>query len=474
MSTTEKVSFTIRRPTPVSRNTSSGANSDAESNFKIPALPRHLNGSRNASAQSSPLASANNTPKRKKHRDSDDSSDEEEDVDEIVTGFDEFGVQRCVLFQSLQCSGSQLTAAFPSGNHFCRLKFKEPEGPLVIPALQNRDWRDARKRKAIFIPGGGQTATGADGSVGGLGIRDSINSGPQLSGLIRAEKRVKMEVDSDGLEVADILTTEVVTTQEPEVEEQTEDEKARLAILASLTKTEGDDGPTIDAIPIIGGNDWGRPESETEAYRRDVLTRPESVSTNYSKFFIITDRFLQASLDDYDRVPVSEFGAALLRGMGWKPGQAASRTRTGLVEPYLPAARPALLGIGAKERIIADDGSSIGKKGGHVSIKRPERKYVPVIKREKSPRRDERSHSRRSSRSPSSRGDRDREKDRERRRDYDDDRRKGPDYYSSRDKDYERRDSRRDYDDRDRQRARDEPKERRREKDRNRDSSSRN
>lgn len=30
----------------------------------------------------------------------------------------------------------------------------------------------------------------------------------------------------------------------------------------------------------------------------------------------------QASLDDYERVPIEAFGAALLRGMGWKEGEA--------------------------------------------------------------------------------------------------------------------------------------------------------
>jgi hypothetical protein len=30
----------------------------------------------------------------------------------------------------------------------------------------------------------------------------------------------------------------------------------------------------------------------------------------------------QASLEDYERVPIEAFGAALLRGMGWKEGEA--------------------------------------------------------------------------------------------------------------------------------------------------------
>ena len=105
------------------------------------------------------------------------------------------------------------------------------------------------------------------------------------------------------------------------------------------------------------------PISEAEALRQDVAELPD-VST----------------LEDYNRVPVSQFGAAMLRGMGWKEGTAATRKAgRGLVEPYLPAARPALLGIGAKEQEVYDDGSKKTRKST-----RPERRYVPIIKQERS------------------------------------------------------------------------------------------
>lgn len=87
----------------------------------------------------------------------------------------------------------------------------------------------------------------------------------------------------------------------------------------------------------------------------------------------------QSSLDDYARVPVASFGMALLKGMGWKEGQAASRTRTGMVSPYEPKARPALLGIGAKEREQPE--LKKGEKPKNDWKKRQEAKvYVPVIK----------------------------------------------------------------------------------------------
>ncbi|KAI0356016.1 hypothetical protein OH77DRAFT_1453735 [Trametes cingulata] len=443
-----KVSFTIRRPTPASR-----AESDSEPTFKVP-LPRHLSSSGN-STPNSPLArSSPPSPKRKSssrtYAEPDSSDEESGPEDELVTGFDESGLQRS------RSSG--------------RLHEKpKPQGPLVIPALKNKDWRElARKRKQLYVPPGAAAQTGADGSVGGLGTRDTINSGPQVAGL-QVKKRVKLEEGED----VPMPEADAAPAQDQEAvkkEEETDDQKALRAILASAASggDAGIDGPQIDIIPAA--------PSEDDAYKQDVAELPD-----------------EASLEDYERVPVSQFGAALLRGMGWKEGTAASKKGKGLVEPWLPQARPALLGIGAKEKEVFDDGSK--KKGGN---RRPERRYVPVIKKERregegesgsgregssrprSPVSSSRNGSRRPSRSPEPdrrrdrdrdrrRDDRDRdrerykesdrEKDRDRHRDRERDRRRDDDYASSR-RDRDRDDSSR----RERDRARDYDRDRRRDR----------
>lgn len=51
-------------------------------------------------------------------------------------------------------------------------------------------------------------------------------------------------------------------------------------------------------------------KDETEAFREDVKTRPD-----------------EATMEDYERVPVDQFGAALLRGLGWKEGEGIGRNR---------------------------------------------------------------------------------------------------------------------------------------------------
>ncbi|KAJ3800349.1 DExH-box splicing factor binding site-domain-containing protein [Lentinula aff. detonsa] len=320
----QKVSFTIRRPSPTSRATSSGPESDSGSSFKVPALPRHL--TNDSSVPGSPLArSGTSTP----YYDNSDSDQDDEAQDELVTGFDNFGVQRL-------------------------LERKKAPGPLVIPALKNRDWREAaRKRRTLhqYVPESARAQTiGSDGSVGGLGTKDSINSGPVVSGLQYRKK------DLVSVKHEDVVMVELGQGAEEEVpkQQQEEDSEDKAALRALLAGADGEDsGPGIDIIPT--------PISEKDAYKQDVEELPES-----------------ATLADYERVPVSQFGAAMLRGMGWKEGTAASRKGNGIVQPYIPESRPALLGIGAKEMEVFDDGSK--KHGGN---RRPEKRYIPVVKKDK-------------------------------------------------------------------------------------------
>ena len=339
-SATNKLSFTIRRPSPVSRASSAGADSD----FKVPALPRHLSGTN--SGAGSPLGRGSPKPKSRTYEERDSSDEDEVLEDELVTGFDQFGVQRCVNSSLSEAAGPQLTVDLSVDRLHEK---KKPQGPLVIPALKNKDWREqARKRKSLFIPPSAAATTGADGSVGGLGTRDTINSGPQFAG-IQMKKRIKVDTEDETMQVEEEV--QAISAAAATKEEETEDQKAIRALLAGANGDGGElDGPQIDIIPVV---------TEDDAYQQDVVELPDS-----------------ATLDDYERVPVSQFGAALLRGMGWKEGTGASKTGKGPVQPYLPAARPALLGIGAKEKEVLDDGSK--KKKG-----RPDKRYVPLIKKER-------------------------------------------------------------------------------------------
>ena len=374
----------------MSRATSSGPDSDPGSLFKVPLPPPPTRGSPLVRSQTS-------SPHPPESERIDNSSDEDSaSEDELVTGFDKFGVQRCVssLPQGTQCF--QLTKVLSAISLNGKKKVNKP---LVIPALKNKDWREvARKRRnaAQYVPPSAAAVTGADGSVGGLGTKDTINSGPVLSGLQIKKRDISITHHEDVVEE----TTEV----EMQAVEETEDQKALRAILAEASGEAEHEGPILDIIPT--------PISETDALKQDVEELPDA-----------------ATLEDYARVPVSQFGAALLRGMGWKEGTAASRKPgKGLVEPYLPSARPALLGIGAKEQEVFDDGSKNNKR------KRPERRYMPVVKQDRA-----------DTASPNGNPRDRRERSRSPRRSTVSSRRNSPDRYSSRNE-KDRSSSKRNYD----------------------------
>ncbi|KAJ2004142.1 hypothetical protein GGI04_000537 [Coemansia thaxteri] len=56
--------------------------------------------------------------------------------------------------------------------------------------------------------------------------------------------------------------------------------------------------------------------------------------------------------ETYERVPIEEFGAAMLRGMGWTETASENNNNAGLSENNKPffASRPSLLGLGATPR----------------------------------------------------------------------------------------------------------------------------
>ncbi|XP_065066622.1 G-patch domain and KOW motifs-containing protein-like [Rhopilema esculentum] len=58
----------------------------------------------------------------------------------------------------------------------------------------------------------------------------------------------------------------------------------------------------------------------------------------------------ESTRDDYEDIPVTAFGAAMLRGMGWREGEAIGLTNKGLSEPIEFIPRHKGLGLGAEKR----------------------------------------------------------------------------------------------------------------------------
>ena len=109
-----------------------------------------------------------------------------------------------------------------------------------------------------FVP---DSATGVDRSVGGLGMRDTINSGSQLSSL-QLNKRVKVEVKKESDETIEVFVKQFTT----EVAEENEDQCTILA---------GEDNsvPVVKIIPLP-------PLSGTDTLKQD-MQEPPNVTTDH-------------------------------------------------------------------------------------------------------------------------------------------------------------------------------------------------
>ena len=225
---------------------------------------------------------------------------------------------------------------------------------LVIEPQKNRDWKEAsRSNTNSRSRHAGQTAEQSLSlAEREAQIRAIEDSNRPTYGLNTFERR-KAEEQEDGVSGTDqqseVQNEEVVAT-EP-ARHITDDERALQALLGNQ--------PESDLlIPATAA-------TEEEAFQRDFRSAPE-----------------MATLDQYKAVPVEEFGAALLRGMGWKEGQGIGNQRgKKIVKDSQPERRPALLGIGAKaDAAVAEE---MGAWGKGTKKRRENVVYNPVVMRNK-------------------------------------------------------------------------------------------
>ncbi|KAA8575765.1 hypothetical protein EYC84_004868 [Monilinia fructicola] len=211
--------------------------------------------------------------------------------------------------------------------------------------------------------------------------------------------KVKEEVDDDKGAIEPTITAE----EKPKL--KTEDELAVEALMGIDSKR---NGPDLVIASVDGNGTGSELVTEEDAYRKAIASAPDA-----------------STLEDYEAVPVEEFGAALLRGMGWD----GKERKGGRKEVKR---RQNLLGLGAKELKDAEElGAWVQKTdakrlrpGGSSSFHRGgdrDKKKMGDYARE----RDERRSHRRDrdevrDRDRDSDRDRDRNRDRSSRRDRDD------------------------------------------------------
>jgi hypothetical protein len=195
---------------------------------------------------------------------------------------------------------------------------KAKEGPRIIPALPNRNWRDDARRKLLTKA----PHTQAQNET----VVEDIEEPKVQYGLTILKKE---EPQEDGVEAADAPAEPMEDVKDNLTDEQRLDKKALDALLH---------GKSTDDDYVIPR------QSEAEAFQNDLRDAPDA-----------------PSLDSYEATPIEGFGAALLRGMGWKDDDANKDGAP--AKPKEAKRRPALLGIGAKEE------AAVGVELGEWSIK---------------------------------------------------------------------------------------------------------
>ncbi|KAF2212898.1 hypothetical protein CERZMDRAFT_40542 [Cercospora zeae-maydis SCOH1-5] len=229
---------------------------------------------------------------------------------------------------------------------------KKEQGPLKIAPQPNRDWREKatqRKRQKSGLP------ECQNGNTEVLNARMR-----EVEAKVEASKpKFGLNTYKNGVEAEDETMSGTGGDAEQSQENGKDVETARaktddeLAMDALLGKTSTDKTLVIESRKA--------PMTEEDAFDHDIASAPH-----------------MATLDDYARVPVEQFGAALLRGMGWKDGegigsQKGSKIAKDSAKP--PERRAALLGIGAKENAaITQEIGAWGKaaRGKEAKIYNPD------------------------------------------------------------------------------------------------------
>ncbi|KKK20670.1 hypothetical protein ARAM_000325 [Aspergillus rambellii] len=301
------------------------------------------------------------------HHDSDDDDPDQggEPAFESVTGFDTL-TGKTISADGTSSEKKPLTIPVASNNNWRdRPGVRKPKGKNLLPQEVQALQEAQRKGQ---VPGNDNVeTTGASMSYGLSFARESQGPAAQ-TGRTDEDERMEDVVVATPLEERKPLTEDEIALRALVRESQGEVE-ARSDLVIESRQAGNEDGP----FETYG--------NETRSFRADIAARPEP-----------------ATLDQYNAIPVEEFGAALLRGMGWKEGEAVGKGSYGSSDssrattPRIPARRPGFLGIGAKdssgkgaEAELGAWGKSAMRKGARKAGEGKEGNtdgvYMPVLMR---------------------------------------------------------------------------------------------
>ncbi|GAA5805725.1 hypothetical protein HPULCUR_011249 [Helicostylum pulchrum] len=243
---------------------------------------------------------------------------------------------------------------------------KKEAAPLSIAPQPNLDWRAlAKGKKELYVPARAQQPT--------TETRPEVLAQSSTSFGLQIQKKTVIEdtvVEDTVVEDTVMTESSTVVQQESVTEEKVTKTLEERAIEALIKESlgEGVDDENNGPKKVI-------PADSVLSFKDDVENRPD-----------------ETGMDAYEKIPVDEFGAALLRGLGWNEGEGIGRNRKNA--PAAPLAivkqRDALLGLGAKPEQVDKDHKSKNRRAAY------EYKDTSLFKKISKRKDDDRSSSKRS------------------------------------------------------------------------------
>jgi len=177
-----------------------------------------------------------------------------------------------------------------AGNKIIGTKKKEEKKELVIPMIQANHWRT---KAPTFKPGD-------DENEDQNGVQDKAG-----------DEKAHKDDEKGEQSLLDQAAKEILEEARKENDNWESRSENRLQDLPAVMMNKDSEGATTDDV-------------------LDVSKRAE-----------------QSTIEDYENVPIEQYGKAMLRGMGWKPGEGIGGYKKQVVAIIDPLSRPKGLGLGA-------------------------------------------------------------------------------------------------------------------------------
>lgn len=200
------------------------------------------------------------------------------------------------------------------------------KAPLVIPLPASARQQPSAAPAAAAPAGSGAGA--AAGDAGGDNAKDDGTAKRELT----LDEQAAQQLREGAFPAAAVAVSAATAAGAPNHHSSLPPPRPLRTELSGGQRSDGGGAAALEAIPMLMRSrpaDVQQAADDEERYRLDMANRPP-----------------EATMADYEQTPISQFGAAMLRGMGWKEGQAIGGTNKGLVEPIEFIRRPQGLGLG--------------------------------------------------------------------------------------------------------------------------------